>query len=79
MAFIISTYNKYDIWDRTHSVYKFEVNGNWYAIKKVEMEWGLPQDGYRVDQNNYLKQYQVYDTYENALKFARQMKMMNAR
>jgi hypothetical protein len=49
MAFIISTYNKYDIWDRTHSVYKFEVNGNWYAIKEVEMEWGLPQDGYRVD------------------------------
>jgi len=27
LAFIIGTYNKYDIWDREHSVYKFEING----------------------------------------------------
>jgi len=27
MAFIIGLYNKYDGWDREHSVYKFEING----------------------------------------------------
>jgi hypothetical protein len=42
MAYVIDTYNKYDAWDRTHSLYKFEINGNWYAIKEVEMSWGLP-------------------------------------
>jgi len=45
MAFIIDSYNKYDAWDRAHSLYKFEINGNWYAIKEVEMSWGLPQLG----------------------------------
>ena len=49
MAYIIDTYNKYDGWDREHSVYKFEMNGNWYAIKEVELELGVPQVGYRVD------------------------------
>ena len=49
MAYIIGTYDKYDIWDREHSVYKFKVNGNWYAIKEVEMEWGVPRVGLRVD------------------------------
>lgn len=27
MAFVIDTYNKYDVWDREHSLYKFEING----------------------------------------------------
>lgn len=42
MAFIIGSYDKWDRWDREHSVYKFMLNGNWYAIKRVEMEWGVP-------------------------------------
>jgi hypothetical protein len=49
MAFLIGTYNKYDTWDREHARYKFEVNGNWYAVKEVEMEWGLPKLGFRAD------------------------------
>ena len=43
MAFIIGNYNKYDFWDRTHSRYVFEINGNWYAIKEVGLEWGVPK------------------------------------
>ena len=53
MAFIIGTYNKYDPWDREHSVYRFEINGGWYAIKEVEIEWGLPQVGMRVDSDEH--------------------------
>ena len=49
MAFIIDSYNKYDIWDRAHSVFKFRINDNWYAIKSVELEWGLPQLSLKVD------------------------------
>ena len=49
MAFIIDTYNKYDIWDRAHSVLKFRINDNWYAIKSVELEWGIPKLGLKVD------------------------------
>ena len=45
MAFIIDTYNKYDKFDKEHSVYTFALNENWYAIKKVEVEWGIPKLG----------------------------------
>ena len=30
MAYVIDNYNKYDSWDRAHSLYKFEINGRWY-------------------------------------------------
>jgi len=49
MAFIVDTYNRFDSWDRAHSVYEFEINGNWYAIKEVELEWGLPKLPLRID------------------------------
>lgn len=74
MAFLIGTYNKYDVWDREHSRYKFEVNGNWYAIKEVEMEWGLPQLGFRADMDEHPETYHIYDTYEDAMRFVWQIK-----
>ena len=66
MAFLIGTYNKYDIWDREHSKYKFEINGVWYAIKEVKMEWGLPQLGFRADMDEHPEYYHIYEKYEDA-------------
>lgn len=75
MAFIIDTYNQYNKWDRTHSIYIFSVNGIEYAIKEVKLEWGLPQLQQRIDQGNqYLEQYQVYGSKEEALEFVHQVK-----
>jgi len=48
MAYIIGPYNKYDTWDRTHATHKFTINGNWFAIKEVEMCWGLPALEYKI-------------------------------
>ena len=76
MAYIISTYNKYDQWDRAHSVYKFEVNEVWYAIKEVEMEWGLPRLPQYADRDEDLRCYQVYDTKEDAMQFVRQVRQL---
>ena len=42
MAFIIDRYNRYDCWDKEHSVHVFEINGNWYAVKEVILFWGKP-------------------------------------
>ena len=77
MAFIIDTYNKYDIWDRAHSVLKFRINDNWYAIKSVELEWGVPQLGLKVDQDDDPAFYHIYNTYEEAYAFVQQMKLIN--
>ena len=77
MAYIIDSYNQYSNFDRQHSRYQFEINGNWYAIKEVEMEWGLPKLDYRVDQDIDGKHYFIYDTYEDAMKFVFHMKSIN--
>ena len=77
MAFIIGSYNKYDTWDRQHARYKFEINGIWYAVKEIEMEWGVPKLPQYVDRENDAQYYHVYNTYEDALKFAYQMRQLN--
>ena len=77
MAFIVDKFNKYSIWDREHSVYKFEINENWYAVFQVELEWGLPQLEVRADIERDLEQYQVYGELEDAMRFVREIKKCN--
>ena len=79
MAFIVGMYDKFDRWDREHSVYKFEVNGNWYAIKEVEMEWGVPKLPEYVDRDSEkeAQAYYVYDTYKDAMRFVQLVKGLN--
>lgn len=81
MAFIINRYDKYNSWDRQHSKKVFELNEQWYAIYEVELEWGLPQLGTKVDRDieKEAQQIHVYDTYEDALQFVLWMKGVNAR
>ena len=50
MAYIIGAYNKWDSFDRAHSVYRFKINENWYAVKEIEMKWGLPQLPMRMEE-----------------------------
>ena len=80
MAFIVGLYNRFEQFDRQHAKYIFEINGTWYAIKEVELEWGIPKVPLHIDEDESMnRQYYVYDTYEDALQFVRQIKMMNAR
>lgn len=78
MAFIVDSYNKFSGWDRQHAVYVFKINARPYAIKRIEMEWGVPQIGLRVEDNTRPDLYQIYDTLEDAMQFVRQMKAANA-
>ena len=76
MAFIIDSYNKYDKWDREHSVYIFERNENWGAIKEVEVQDGLPilpDSFYPIPPSVY----KLYDNYEDALAFVHLIKNLN--
>ena len=77
MAYIIGTYNKYDQWDRSHSVQRFTLNDVWYAIYEVEMVWGIPMVKYSVDKDERAEMYHVYETLEDAQAFIRQIKQYN--
>ena len=71
MAYIIGTYNKYDKWDRSHSVQRFLLNDVWYSIYEVKMIWGLPALKYSVDSDDRADMYHVYETLEDAQAFIR--------
>ena len=77
MAYIIDRYNSWDQWDRQQSIYKFEINEQWYAVKEVELEWGLPQLPIRIDSDQDPSYYHIYGTMEEAIEFAKLMKHIN--
>ena len=77
MAFIIDRYDKYNAWDREHSIYRFEVNGNWYAVKEVILFWGQPQLPVKVDGGDNPETYWVYETIEEAMEFVKRIRRLN--
>ena len=77
MAYIIGNYNKYDAWDRAHTVQTFYINDQIYGIKRVELCWGVPVLGYRVDRDDMGESYYVYSTLEEAQAFVQQLKHLN--
>ena len=64
--FIIGTYSKYEPWDRKHSRYVFEMNGNWYAVYELDDE--MP---FYVDREFNIEEYYRYKSKEAALLFVR--------
>lgn len=79
MAYIIDSYNRFDQWDRTHSVYIFNINDAPYAVKEIEMCWGLPMLRYRIDGKELPESYYIYETQEEALEFVKRLKSLNRR
>ena len=77
MAYIIDLYNKWDRWDREHSVYKFQLNERWWAIKEVELEWGLPILPSYTDKDLHPEDYIVYGTQEDAMNFIFNLRQLN--
>ena len=76
-AFIIDIYNRYDSFDREHSRYTFTINGIDQAINEVQLKWGKPKLPLRIGDNRDQEPYQVYETYEEALRFAHNMRSLN--
>lgn len=77
MAFIIDTYNRFDRFDKQHSVYRFSINEVEYAVKEVELFWGQPLLPEKVDQEQHLESYRVYGSLEEAMEFVHIMRRLN--
>lgn len=72
-VFIIDLYNKYHKNDNVK--YIFPVNSNWYCIREVELDWGLPEFPEK-DIDDDFTQYQLYTNYDDALTFARTLQKL---
>ena len=77
MAFIVDTYNKYNSWDREHARYVFDMNGVQYAVKEVILFWGVPQFPTNTIEDKNPETYHLYDTYEDAIAFVKNIKKLN--
>lgn len=77
MAFIIDTYNRHNAWDRAHATYVFTINEVQYAIKRVELKWGIPQLPERIDIMIDASIYRVYETEADAMRFVTFMRSLN--
>ena len=75
-VYIIDTYNKYSR-DKIASI--FQLNGNWYCIKEVELdEDGKPILSSIIDDNDFLY-FKTYSTLNEALSFVRKQRTIEGR
>ena len=77
MAYLIDTYNRYDKWDREHSLYVFTINEQKYAIKEVMLDWGEPQLPMRLGEHKDPSFYFIFNSYEEAEQYVKYMKALN--
>lgn len=70
-VFIIDLFNEYSP-DKVVDIFK--INGRWWAIKEVYLEWGLPQLA-SIEQDD-LNIFHIYDTLEEAQAYVKQIKML---
>lgn len=76
MAYIIGSYNQWDKWDRAHSIYTFFIHGIQYAVKEVELSWGLPKLPFQIE-DDIPESYHLYEDKDEAIAFAQTLKHLN--
>ena len=75
-VYIIDTYNKYMRQGNEKSIHW--VHGYPYCIREVEMEWGLPiLEDNLVEQQVRPEAFGVYEDYDAALEYMKDMKRLN--
>lgn len=57
--------------------YKFAINGNWFVIREVSLEWGAPVLGPRPIEEEREPSFYYFNTFEEAKQFARELKRIN--
>ncbi len=68
-VYVIDLYNKYSS-DKVIS--KYRINGRWWAIKEVPLEWGVPQLS-NIEEDNSMD-FQLYDNLEDAIEYIHKIK-----
>lgn len=71
-VFIIDLYNKF-CGDKV--IATFLINGRWFAIKEVPLEWGIPQL-FSIEEEVERPYFRLYNTLEEAQKYVRQIKRL---
>lgn len=68
-VYVIDLYNKFSS-DKVIS--KHRINGRWWAIKEVPLEWGIPQLA-KIEEDNSMS-FRLYNTLEEAEQYIHKIK-----
>lgn len=76
-VFILDTYNPHGI-DKNSVRYVISINDRQWAIKEVELDWGLPQLVLPIGEREPdLHVFQLYNTLDEAIAAAEYLKILN--
>ena len=76
-VFILDDYNQYGL-DKDNVRTTIKINGRFWAIKEVQLQWGLPQLQRPITDpeiDPYI--YKLYNTYEEAFAALQHIKALN--
>lgn len=72
-VYIVDLYNKFS---NDEIISKFKLNGRWWAIKKVKLDWGHPiLTSIEENEDPYLH-FHLYNTLEEAKSFIHKLKQL---
>ena len=70
-VFVVDLYDKFSL---DHIISKHRINGRWWAIKEVHLEWGIPQLS-KIEDGSPMP-FRLYETIEEAENYIRKIKKL---
>ena len=70
-VYIVDTYNPYMHNDNV--IYRFIYHEQWWAVRRVSLEWGVPQNTALDIDDNHTK-FHLYNTEEEAMEFVKELR-----
>ena len=71
-VFIIDTFSKYC---NDKVVFTFIVNGKEYAVKEIQLEWGIPQLS-NIEEDIERPYFKLYNTLDEAKEYIKELKRL---
>ena len=75
MAYIIDVYSPYA--NNSDVKFKFQIHGQWWCIRQVELRDGLPLLMLPIEDTTPLQDFHIYNTFAEAYAFHKRLKRIN--
>lgn len=71
-VYIVDVYNPYA--RNENVIYRFIYNKQWWAIRRVELEWGKPRGETALEMDDEFSRFHYYDTFEDAMAYVKELR-----
>jgi len=71
-VYIVDAYNPYA--RNTNVLYRFIYHDQWWAVRRIELEWGKPCGETALEMDDEYSRFHYYNTYEEAMNYVRELR-----